>query len=784
MITRVPAGTSTRFALLIAAVAATSAIVLTNIYVFVPSKVERFNSTYVRCTQQRNADPDWNVTAKTNAEWVQKISAVRRWQACLRPVFLDEALFVGYGIGVVFGLSGVLYLLHPTWCIRRRRLEPLLAEDAPELVDYLNDLCSHMRVTPPKAWLLSPSERVSGQAFGLPGRRYVQLDAGLIPRYVTDRPAFRVVVMHELAHLRNRDVDKTYFTLAIWWAFVAAAVVPFLALIVHPLLLSAPLTWNWRYIGQAGGGLWHTTYVVGGLLALTGLVYLTRNAILRVREIEADAVAAAFDDPKGAMAAVLDQLPERAGPFWRTRFGTHPSAQARRRAVTKPRTLLRAGLWELGAIGITAGMLCVNLTWVLHIVVIGTPVLTSAIIGLLAGMPMTAMLGVAVWRATAADPAASPSARTWLAAPLSLVAGYVAGSAMLLRMFQPWDGLLPFGTVAAATGLFALGTVLVTAWLVSAARPILAAHSSRWAMPAVVSASVVAAAPWCAVWFAFRQQTGAWTPVFGRPPDPAITVGWYREVARWTGLGLQPLDYVYANPITLPGLALLWLIPILAANHRRQAINVRSALAAGLIGSIVMVAVAAVLPFLTRAALPLAARYAAGLDPTAGTAPFALVYNDAYTALALLTQAIVAVVVAARIRRHRPALTLLAVLLTSALAVVALFWVSLPIGRCINLYGQGAGPCFVAPSLGHLADVVARTTINGVIIAIPAALLGSTLGTWLQRTAENPAQPDTRPRRFGHTIAAAAIILLAATSIAGSTIGLEHAYQVWIGWSV
>ena len=45
-----------------------------------------------------------------------------------------------------------------------------------------------------------------GLAFGLPGTTG-RLTGGLVVRQATDPPAFRAVVRHELAHIRNRDVD-------------------------------------------------------------------------------------------------------------------------------------------------------------------------------------------------------------------------------------------------------------------------------------------------------------------------------------------------------------------------------------------------------------------------------------------------------------------------------------------------------------------------------------------------------------------------------------------------
>jgi hypothetical protein len=38
----------------------------------------------------------------------------------------------------------------------------------------------------------------------------VALGGGLVTQFYSDRPRFRAVVLHELAHLRNADVDKIY----------------------------------------------------------------------------------------------------------------------------------------------------------------------------------------------------------------------------------------------------------------------------------------------------------------------------------------------------------------------------------------------------------------------------------------------------------------------------------------------------------------------------------------------------------------------------------------------
>jgi hypothetical protein len=338
-----------------------------------------------------------------------------------------------------------------------------------------------------------------------------------------------------------------------------------------------------------------------------------------------------------------------------------------------------------------------------------------------------------------------------------------------------------------------VGAVLITGWLLSTMRPILAAPGRRWAMPAVVATAGLAVAGWFAAWFAYRQFAGAWTPALGDPPDPGGAIGWYSHLTQWAGVELGPLDYVYGNPLTLPGLTLVWLVPILLAWRRKQPVNLRPALITGLAGGVIVLALAAALPYLAKVALPLDARHFPRSEPDFNTVPFSYAYHLGYIACAVLAQAVVAAVVAARARRHRPALTVLAVSLTAAIAVVGLFWVTLPISRCIDLYGEGVGRCFVNIDAGYATIMAEWIAIKGIIVAIPAALLGAAIGVLLRRgrvtadglgTANDHPQETARPRRVGPALAVAVIGLLVAASATVTVLGLDRAYRVWLSWSV
>ncbi|WP_235456252.1 M48 family metalloprotease [Streptomyces olivochromogenes] len=122
-------------------------------------------------------------------------------------------------------------------------------------------------------------------AFGSFGRYTVCLNVGLLPRRTTkDRPHFDAVVLHELAHVRNRDVDLAYLAVALWRVFLIAVLLPCLA-------LDAALVLHDRF--QSVERAYWDGYEPGAKTALlavvlTALVYVARADILRHRELVAD----------------------------------------------------------------------------------------------------------------------------------------------------------------------------------------------------------------------------------------------------------------------------------------------------------------------------------------------------------------------------------------------------------------------------------------------------------------------------------------------------------------
>ena len=117
------------------------------------------------------------------------------------------------GTAALLLVAAAIMLAAPLWITRRRKLRPLTAADAPAVVEEVAELAREQGLDPPRLYLEPADASAGGLAFGHPGRYSVAIGGGLVVKQAADPPAFRAVVRHELAHIRNRDVGITYFTI-------------------------------------------------------------------------------------------------------------------------------------------------------------------------------------------------------------------------------------------------------------------------------------------------------------------------------------------------------------------------------------------------------------------------------------------------------------------------------------------------------------------------------------------------------------------------------------------
>jgi Zn-dependent protease with chaperone function len=241
----------------------------------------------------------------------------------------------------------VLGQVRPWWVPGPRApLRPLRADrpDQRAMAERVRCLAGRSELGTPPRCVLDPYSSATAFTFGRQGAEYLRLGLGLGQTLRTAPLVFDGMVLHELAHVRNRDSRPTFMTYAAWRVFVVFALVPYVITIVVRQALP-------------------DGHELIAVLALTVLTYLTRNAVLRVRETHADASAALVDAEAVRLAIehlARGQVRERRLPAL---LALHPSPGKRLADLDDPGALCKPDSLAMLGAGIASGSVATNLVF-------------------------------------------------------------------------------------------------------------------------------------------------------------------------------------------------------------------------------------------------------------------------------------------------------------------------------------------------------------------------------------------------------------------------------------
>ncbi|MEV8638262.1 M48 family metalloprotease [Streptosporangium sp. NPDC051023] len=383
-----------------------------------------------------------------------QLAQVADFLDCSTRILVLQSLAPLAGPALVAVLVVLAYVAAPAMITRWHRAEPYAPW--PEAV----------RATVEEAGLSRPPVlMVSGRGL-LPrmftyGRypRYRVMLPGSIRLYaVTDPSTVTATLAHELGHLRNRDVDRTYLAM---FAAICLALVT-----VVPMGLSAAMTTG---ATPAFSVTWRNA-----VLAL--LVAATFAAAIRAREHDADLRAGQYR-PVEMDALLSGGRQERRGLL-----RLHPRIARRLEVLRSPALLMRPSVAEAVASGIAAGVIVDELGVILQAVLPVPSLVAYWAAGAVAAFPVSGVVGLGLWRA------ASARTLTWgatLGSGVALGAGLVIGALLAPRSSVQWnlwlsgapdytavaalDQILP-GTAIWMVAVLLLLTTLITGWLALAAR--------------------------------------------------------------------------------------------------------------------------------------------------------------------------------------------------------------------------------------------------------------------------------------------------------------------------
>lgn len=210
----------------------------------------------------------------------------------------------------------------------------------PKLDEEFHRLSKEVQVSSPKLELGDDWKLQSARTFGLPPF-VIRLEAGFRVLYRKNPDAARVILLHELAHIRNGDVRQ---------GWIADAVVKSAIVFAMILFINNVFGLNSFFERASLGG---DAYVLGfGTVALLFFFY---SRFLRAREVYADCRVHIWG--AGEALRTLLAAEARAGSEPRRHlFSFHPTAAVRLRHLLNPKLLSDVSRLDMFGLGVLVGI--------------------------------------------------------------------------------------------------------------------------------------------------------------------------------------------------------------------------------------------------------------------------------------------------------------------------------------------------------------------------------------------------------------------------------------------
>ncbi|MFB6891307.1 hypothetical protein ACFCX4_18605 [Kitasatospora sp. NPDC056327] len=736
------AGTNARFALLLVLLVAASGSML------MPVLTAFRSGSLTGCLLAAGADVDrlgtLGSTLRTTGQSLAYLPCAARdnpplpwWQIVCGPA-------------AVLLFAAAIAAVLPRWKQRRGRCVELALVDRTGVVEARVRALAAGRVDPvPALFQASAVLTRNGAAFGRNRRPRLRLNAGLVACRDTDAATFDAVVLHELAHVANRDLTVTYATVALWRSFLTLVLCPYVLVTF----------WRGTRLVARGDTLFSADYARQvALPVLTVLVIsVVRAEVLRSRELHADLTARRWRAPlEHVWAAMPPRRAVRGVRRWADGalelVRIHPPWEVRRDALADPAPLFEVRALLMFLIGVIAALTNYHLMWhfVPHMAMMNGWL--NQAVGAAPAAVVAAATAPLLWRAVLRTTALGRRPPTGVRGGLWLGAGLVAGSVLNGHT----TGSLWLPARWGALGLVVVAAVGFTCWTTQCARLAATVRPGR-SLRFPLALGLVAGWLVLSVWFTWWDYYGAMY-VHGAWYDGA---GARQAVVQWfPGTGtvrpdtsalmarvVPPLRYVVGVPLVPLAAVTSWVVPLAlwAVGSRRggpgtAAVpllpSLRRALGAALGGgAFAVVCVAAVQAWLHH--------LHAGVGQRGG------LYAFSY-ALWCLAAIVLGAAVAASAAARVPAFRLPAALVasgTAALLGIGGMVLLISADGCLGSLSVLNDTCGWRPAWRQLqGGLTFRLVIHAALLVAPVtALLVTALAALARRTADSRTARRPRP---------------------------------------
>ena len=159
-------------------------------------------------------------------------------------------------------------------------------------------------------------------AFGTKNNIYIGISRGLVTKFRSDIDGFKSIFLHEMGHIANKDVEKTYLADSTWKSLFLTLSIPFGISLLYAIYLTSSMLffgilegYSMDYIiSRINPG--RASLLFGGVilyfLIFLGIVYVLRKQIIRLREFYADAKVLEWEE---SPEEIIKTLEEFSGEF-------------------------------------------------------------------------------------------------------------------------------------------------------------------------------------------------------------------------------------------------------------------------------------------------------------------------------------------------------------------------------------------------------------------------------------------------------------------------------------
>ncbi|KJK59175.1 M48 family metallopeptidase [Saccharothrix sp. ST-888] len=761
------AGTTTRFALLLVLMLASSSSMLR--LALAAAGLDEGSECLYAAGGSVNESPSAEITRSA------------AYRACIAHHVLLPGWASPVAPVILLVLASGLFLALPVWKTRRNRVIPLAAVDHDgRILRQLEQLAAVAGLERVPRVVVDPCAASTGAVvFGRNRRPTVCLHGGLLARRTVAPQDFEAVLLHELAHIRNGDVTLAYATVALWRVFIAAVLLPYAAGF-GVLILTAFVQKPQPY--QIGLPTWRALVLP---VLMTVVVYLARSDVLRNREFHADLAAARWGaDPHiwGAVApAPTARVLTRAWRGFSELWRTHPRWDLRREALADSALVFEVPALPMFLTGTAAVQVNAQLWLITGEYGLATQWASNLAMALVPAALITGVVGVASWRAVVHRLLTERRRFSGARAGLWLGIGMTVGEMFANRIatFQ-W---LPGEPVVVL--LVVLAGMAFAWWVAQCAHLWATVWRGRTIHPPMVLVLTGACLALCA-WFWWWQgpgvilanEQGLLSHPLGPGNESSLVdpTGQHTTTYAVTEVAVSLLTTATAVPLALPAVAVLWVVPVLAWAVRpqprtwvRRAVQgttetdvqgdplpaLRRALLAGLFGGV-----------LCWAAVAGVKAYMHTWQPSALGLTGGILFQGWVSAAILAGVAVAAVAASLLVRRY----PLIAALVAAQIAVLAGYggmWALTASDGCIPALSTFTTACEWRPAAiwQGLQYLLSSLLVLATIVAIASAAVTSVVRRLLRRWTRSAIPPSPRKELRGLLARRLAVGVVCAAAI-------------------